>query len=316
MTRRPLLLSVLTALAVLVVFNLAVAGATRLTARRKFLARLEAAPPETRLLFLGNSLFEDGIDTGAFVEAWRPAERAPAVFSAALHATTPVEHALVLRQALSRLSQVRYLVYGYSDEQLSLQSQTGWGDMISSRALSYAFPDEAAALYAPGSLETRWRFRALSLLPMLAERTTLWSKVETLRKALGAVGMPAQASPKEEDLEAVAQRLEGVVRADRGFSVAVKELFRLARAQGVQVFVVEMPAGHPPAFYEGPAARALRAYNRARVEAESGLYIDASLWIQDRKYFRDAEHLSPEGARLFSARLGQEISRRVEPSAE
>jgi hypothetical protein len=310
MTRRPLLLSVLTALAVLAVFNLAVAGATRLTARRKFLARLEGAPPATRLLFLGNSLFEDGIDTGAFVAAWRPAEQAPGAFNAALHATTPVEHSLVLKQALSRLSQVRYLVYGYSDEQLSMQPNTGWGDMISSRALSYAFPDEAAALYAPRSLETKWRFRAMSLLPMLADRTTLWSKVETLRKALGALGMPAQASPNE-NLGAVAQRLEGVVQADRGFSVAVKELFRLAQAQGIQVFVVEMPAGHPPEFYDGPAARALRAYNRARVEADRGIYIDASLWIQDRKYFRDAEHLNAEGARLFSARLGEEISRRV-----
>jgi hypothetical protein len=307
---------VLTVLAVLAVFNLAVAGATRLTARRKFLARLEGAPAATRLLFLGNSLFEDGIDTGAFVEAWRPAGQAPAVFSAALHATTPVEHALVLRRALSRLSQVRYLVYGFSDEQMIMQSKTGWGDMISSRALSYAFPDEAAALYAPGSLETKWRFRAMSLLPMLADRTTLWSKVETLRKAMGAVGMPAQASEKEQDLDAVARRLEGVVHADPGFSVAMKEIFRLAQAQGIQVFVVEMPAGHPPAFYEGPASSALRAYNRARVEAQNGVYIDASLWIQDRKYFRNAEHLNPEGAKLFSERLGQEISRRLEGSAD
>lgn len=314
MTRRPLLLSVLTALTVLAVFNLAVAGATRVTARRKFLARLHEAPPATRLLFLGNSLFEDGIDTGAFVGAWKPAGQAPAVFSAALHATTPVEHALVLKQALSRLSQVRYLVYGFSDEQMSLRNTTGWGDMISSRALSYSFPDEAAALYAPDSGATKWRFRAMSLLPMLADRTTLWSKVETLRKALGAVGMPAQVNTKE-DLDAVARRLEGVVQADPGFSVPMQEIFRMAQARGIQVFAVEMPAGHPPEFYQGPAASALRAYNRTRVEAQNGVYIDASLWIQDRKYFRNAEHLNPEGARIFSERLGQELSRRLEGSA-
>lgn len=308
MPRRLLFPSVVSALVVLVVFNLAVAAATRVTARRKFLDRLKHAPRETRLLFVGNSLFEEGIDVEAFGAAWRPAGQAPVSANAALHATTPVEHALILKQALPHLPRVRTIVYGCFDEQLSSKPHTGWQEMISSRALAYTFPDEAASLYAPGSLATKWHFRVMSLLPMLAERTTLWSKVETLRKALGALGMPAQTGGKE-DLDELTKRLEGVVHDDRGFSAAVRELFHLAESQGARVVVVEMPSGRPPEFQAGPASLALRAYNRAKVEAAHGVYIDASGWIQEPKYFRDGVHLNPEGARLFSARLGEELSR-------
>ncbi|ATB42792.1 hypothetical protein CYFUS_008271 [Cystobacter fuscus] len=317
MTRRRLLPSVVTALVVLVVFNLAVEMATRLTARRQFLARLDNAPRDTRLLFLGNSLLEDGADIAAFTAAWSPAGHAPPSFNAALHATTPVEHALILKQALPRLPQVRDIVYGYFDDQLSLQSNTGWRDMISSRALAYSFPEDAAALYAPGSWGTAWRFRAMSLLPMLAERTTIWSKVETLRKAMGAWGMSSASTAPREDLEELTRRISRVVQEDRGFSAAVKELFRLAETRGVRMIVVAMPDGRPPAFHEEPASRALRAYNRAKVEAAHGLYIDASQWVVERRYYKaDGVHLNPEGARLFSERLGRELSRGLDRSSD
>ncbi|OJH40111.1 SGNH/GDSL hydrolase family protein [Cystobacter ferrugineus] len=316
MTRRHLLPSVVAALAVLVVFNLAVEMATRLTARRQFLARLDNAPRDTRLLFLGNSLLEDGVDTGAFAAAWGPAGQAPASFNAALHATTPVEHALILKQALPHLPRVRHIIYGYFDDQLSRQPHTGWRDMISSRALAYSFPEDAAALYAPGSWETAWRFHAMSLVPMLAERTTLWSKVERLRKAMGTWGMPAGTAPKK-DLDELTRRLGRVVQEDRGFSAAVKELFRLAETRGARMVVVAMPDNRPPAFHDGPASRALHAYNRAKVEAAHGLYIDASQWIPERKYYEaDGVHLNPEGARLFSERLGRELSRGLARSTE
>ncbi|MFY0580619.1 hypothetical protein ACN28S_45930 [Cystobacter fuscus] len=183
--------------------------------------------------------------------------------------------------------------------------------------LAYAFPEDAAALYAPGSWETAWRFRAMSLLPMLAERTTLWSKVETLRKAMGAWGMAAGTAPKEEDLEELARRLGRVVHEDRGLSPAVKELFRLAETRGSRMIVVAMPDGRPPGFHDGPASRALRAYNRAQVEAAHGLYIDASQWVVEREYYKaDGVHLNPEGARLFSERLGRELSRGLARSSD
>jgi hypothetical protein len=189
--------------------------------------------------------------------------------------------------------------------------------MISSRALAYSFPEDAAALYAPGSWETEWRFRAMSLLPMLAERTTLWSKVETLRKAMGAWGMSAGGTAPKEDLDELARRLGRVVHEDRGFSPAVKELFRLAETRGTRMIVVAMPDGRPPGFHDEPASRALRAYNRAKVEAAHGLYIDASQWIPERKYYKgDGVHLNPEGARLFSEQLGRELSRGLDRSSD
>ena len=310
MKPRRLLPSVAAALAVVVVFNLAVAAATQLTARRKFLARLDHIPPDTELLFVGNSLMEYGIDPEAFAAAWTPPGQAPRTFSAALHATTPVEHALVLQQALARLPHVKTLVYGTVDDQLSVRPRTGWRDMLSSRALAFSFPAQAAALYAPGSWETAWSFRLQALMPMLADRTTFWSKVETLRLALRGWGMPAAPEAKE-DLTELAGRLEGVVRDQRPYSPAVQELFRLARSRdGLQLVVVEMPSGHPREFHDGRAASALRAYNRARVEAVHGLYLDASDWILDREDYReDGSHLNPKGARRFSERLGQELSR-------
>lgn len=309
MTSRRLLPSVVAALAVLVVFNLAVAAATQLTARRKFLGRLEAAAADTQLVFLGNSLMEYGADPPAFQAAWTPPGQAPRSVNAGLHATSPVEHALLLQVALARMPQVKTLVYGVFDDQLSLRPRSGWRDMISSRALSYSFPKEAAALYEPGSVGAEWSFRAMALVPMLADRTTLWSKVETLRQALRAWGMPPRPPPPE-NLTELAGRLETVVRERRELSPAVREIFRLARERDVQVLVVEMPSGHPATFHDGPAASALRDYSRAQVEAAGGRYLDASDWILDRALYReDAAHMNPEGARVFSERLARELAR-------
>jgi hypothetical protein len=309
MSSRRLLPSVVTALAVLVVFNLAVAAATRVTARRKFLDRVEGSAPDTQLLFLGNSLMEYGADPAAFQAAWTPAARAPRSVNAGLHATSPVEHALILQQALARLPQVNTVIYGVFDDQLSLRQRSGWRDMISSRALSYSFPTQAAALYAPGSMATQWRFRAMALLPMLADRTTLWSKVETLRQALSARGLPSRPAP-EEDLTELAGRLETVVREKRELSPAVREIFRLAQDRRLQVVVVEMPSGHPASFHDGPAASALRDYSRAQVEAAGGHYLDASDWILERELYReDGSHLNPTGAQRFSERLARELAR-------
>ena len=309
MATRRLFPSVVTALAVLVVFNLAVAAATQLTARRKFLGRLEEAPPDTRLLFLGNSLMEYGADPEAFRAAWTPPEQAPRAVNAGLHATSPVEHALILERALPRLTQVKTVIYGVFDDQLSLRPRSGWRDMISSRALAYSSPERAAALYDPGSLETAWRFRVMSWMPMLADRTTLWSKVETLRQSLRAWGMPPQPPPPE-DLSELAGRLETLVRERRELSPAVREIFRLARERDLQVIVVEMPSGHPASFHDGPAASALREQSRAQVEAAGGRYLDASDWILDRALFReDGSHLNPEGARQLSERLARELAR-------
>ena len=65
MTSRRLGQSALLALALLVLFNGLVFVLTRFTGREQ-LTRGLRSHPQTRLLFLGNSLIQAGIDTAAF----------------------------------------------------------------------------------------------------------------------------------------------------------------------------------------------------------------------------------------------------------
>jgi hypothetical protein len=296
-------------LLVLLAFNLGVVRFSRSTHRYRFLAMVDAAPPSTSVLFLGNSLVEEGIDTAAFEAAWRGPGETPVALNAALNSTTPVEHALILEHVLGRLPRLRTLVYGYFDDQLSVSDRGAWRDLIHNRTISYDYPDAAAALYAPGSLLYRLQMNAVSRVPMLAERSSLWVKVEQLRRALASPGMPAPDATGGVDVDELRGRCEAIVREDRGLSPAVEELLRVARARGLEVLILEMPLrDRRQGFHLTDAWRAMRAYNRAKLERPGVRYVDASDWIVERSMFHDYTHLSPEGARRFSARLAEVMS--------
>jgi len=90
------------ALIILMAYNVAIAFAATKMQRQHLLSAIEHLPASTDCLFLGNSLMEAGCDPGAFESSWAPTNSSPMAANLGLGATTPVEHYLILKQALSR----------------------------------------------------------------------------------------------------------------------------------------------------------------------------------------------------------------------
>lgn len=309
-------------LVILAGWNVLIYFASKTTQRYELLQTLNHLPTETDCVFLGNSLMAAGGDTAAFKSAWTVPNDPPAPVNLALGATTPVEHDLILRRAFDQPVRIKYLVYGFFDDQLNAPASGGWTNLVGNRAFSYYFPREAASFYAPGSDWEIWKLRCIGHIPMFADRSSFWGKIELMRRWCGDLGMPKQKNNRfgraadfeglePKDTASFTQRCEAVVHGQAGFSPAMRDIFQLARAHGAKVILVEMPmpSKHREIFYTLPAWADLRAYLQSLAAQENAVYISASDWVPDDSDFEDAIHLDERGAKLFSARLAATISR-------
>lgn len=302
-------------------YNLLIHHTAKSTFRHHLLTSLAEIPLDTDFLFLGNSLVEAGCDPSTFRAAWPVAQSTPRPVNIALGATSPVEHYLILKQALGRPIHPKYLVYGFFDDQLNAPSRGDWADLVGNRAFSYYFPDEAAALYAPGSSFKKWQMRIIGHIPMLAERSSFWGKVELLRRDIEDIGMPKQqttrygrvkdfAALEAADLPSFNQRCNAILSQHAGFSPAIRKIVELAQEQGITVIFLEMPmpSRHRNIFYSSSAWNQMRAYLQTLAQQNHAIYLSASDWMKDDQAFEDATHLNEQGAKQFSARLAETLS--------
>jgi hypothetical protein len=308
-------------LLILVGYNLLIHHTAKSTYRHHLLTSLSAIPLDTDFLFLGNSLVEAGCDPSAFRAAWPVAQSAPRPVNIALGATSPVEHYLILRHAFDRPIHPKYLVYGFFDDQLNASSRGDWADLVGNRAFSYYFPDDAAALYAPGSTFKKWQMRIIGHIPMLAERSSFWGKVELLRRDIEDIGMPKQqttrygrakdfAALEAADLPSFNQRCNAILSPHAGFSPAIHKIVDLAQEHGITLIFLEMPmpSRHRDVFYSSPAWAQMRVYLQTLAQQNHAVYLSASDWMKDDHAFEDATHLNNQGAKCFSERLANVIS--------
>jgi len=309
-------------LLMLIGYNVLIHHTAKSTLRHHLLTSLSEIPLDTDFVFLGNSLVEAGCDTSAFRENWPVSHGAPKPVNIALGATSPVEHYLILKHALDRPIHPKHLVYGFFDDQLNVPSRGDWADLVGNRAFSYYFPDEAAALYAPGSSFKKWQMRTVGHIPMLAERSSFWGKVELLRRGIEDIGMPKQkttrygrvqdfAALEAADLPSFNRRCEAILSQRAGFSPAIRKMIELAQQHGVTLIFLEMPmpSRHRTIFYSSPAWSQMRAYLQSLARENGEIYIGASDWVEDDQAFEDATHLNEQGAKQFSAKLAGALSR-------
>jgi len=316
-----LLIPIAIALMIMLAYNAAIAIAAKKTQRQHLLSAIEQLPPATDCLFLGNSLMEAGGDPGAFESSWVATNSPPMAANLGLGATTPVEHYLILKQALSRPVHVKYVIYGFFDDQLNAAPDGAWEDLVGNRAFSYYFPKEAAAFYAPHSRFTEWRMEMTEHIPMVAERSSLWDRVELVRRQLDEIGMPKQKvnrfgrmgdfnALEAKDAPDFTRRCDAIVRGGKGFSAPIQAMIDLAQEHGAKFLLVEMPMSprHLETFYSLPVWTELRAHLQSLARAQHVTYITASDWVTDGGSFEDTVHLNEQGARIFSARLGAALS--------
>jgi hypothetical protein len=322
MKSRRLFLSIGVAVAMVAVFNLAILRSSRTSHRQRARAAIESVPATTQALFLGNSLMEAGCDMDAFTATWSRVGPPLAAVNLALGATTPVEHAVILDRVLQGAVRPKYIVYGFFDDQLNAPVQGDWSLLVGNRALSYYYPDTAAALYAPGSTLKRLELKFTQSVPMLAERSSLWTQVEFLRWKMEDIGMPKRATNRfgrvadfnalqAGDLASFNRRCCAIVAEKTGFSRPIQDLMQHARASGARFVLVEMPmpSKHRSVFYASPVWAEMRAHLQALAAEAGATYVVASDWIDDDAKFEDAAHLNEQGAKAFSARLAGAIAR-------
>jgi hypothetical protein len=269
-------------------------------------------------------LVEAGCDLAAFQQNW-PADSSKTgfrAFNVALGATSPVEHYLILKKALRQDLHIKYIVYGFFDDELTAPVSGDWSNLVGNRALSYYFPDDAAELYAPGSMLKKLELRVASHLPMFSERSSLWGKIESLREKFGEIGMP----PVKRNRFGVVRNFEALEAGDaatftrrclkgldrkEGFSVPVQRMLQLAREHGATFVFVEMPmpSRHRNLFYSSDAWLKLRQRLQSLASDNSAAYISASDWVQNDAEFEDVTHLNEAGAKDFSAQLAEAMAK-------
>ncbi len=292
--------------------NVGFARAVQNSVPRQLLRHARSVPSPTHV-FLGNSAVAAAVDEAAFAAA-APGTRP---LNMGLGATMPVEHYLLFRQRPLNAGAV--VVYGFFDTQLSDPIEGSWSTLIGNRALAYYIePGVAADFFESDSLLQRILFQLVARVPLLAERTALWSRVEQARRVLGGIGMPPSASNQfgrvedfallEVDPREFARRCAEVVLHARPPSRPVVALLQRARAQGNSIYVLAMPmtSSHRARYYSNALWGLYLDQMRHTLAATGATMIDASDWMPDGA-FRDAMHLTAAGAQEFSARLAREI---------
>jgi hypothetical protein len=303
-------IQVVLAMTVLVAANILFQRLSRNSVPRALLRTAEQSKPATDLFF-GNSTMAAGLDNQAFAAA-KPNSQP---VNLGMGSSSSVEHYLIFRQQLKHQSSAVY--YGFFDTQLTDPAEGDWGTLVGNRSMSYYIePETAIRFYAPDSPAKATTLRLVSLVPILAERYTIWSKVELLRRSFGEVGMPKKKSNQFGRVEDFAllesPKAEFIARCQQAtslrtpFSSPISAMFQRVRASGRKLYVIEMPLpmSHRQGFYRYSEWLAYRAHIMKLVTETGGIYVSASDWIGEDG-FSDHLHLSPTGAKTFSTRLAR-----------
>jgi hypothetical protein len=313
MSTKRFVISLTLALAVLLAFNLFLQ--VKVDSVPGMIMRQMRAMPKIDVLLVGNSLVQVGFDSKALVAAWPSSRPVPAIINTGLSSTTPVEHFLMAREAYLHHTHIRCLVYGFYDLILTEPPTYIWPKMVGNRSMDFLpkNADLTASFYAPGSDWEKWRFRMTGAIPMVRERSQLWKFVKRFRTQLDGMGMPPVPDftfPLPASTDPLFQECESHVHRSAPLIPPIQMMFDLARHDGTQVFIVEMPMNSEKRARIGtsPAWRDYRAYLQRTCETGGAVYVNASDWIPDDKDFADNLHLGPSGAATFSTKMAQIIS--------
>ncbi len=235
-----------------------------------------------------------------------------------LGSTTCVEHYIIYLQQDRHRGAAIY--YGFVDQKLTQPPAGDWSTLIARRAFVYYTDLETAlSFYLPTDPLQAWLLRCAARFPMLVERSTLWEKVELLRRALEEIGMPPKKQTVlgrvedfallEPDLDEFLAGCRSTVENRRALNGPVRAFFQRAKDQGVPCYVISMPLRqrHRRVYYGTPEWKAYEAYLVDQIHSAGGVFVPASDWIEDDG-FEDVMHLNPSGAEAFSAKLARWVA--------
>lgn len=319
MSRHRVLYSILITAAIVIGADLLTDRMARNSVPRQVMRRIVGAPATIDVLGIGNSLVAAGFDPEAIEAQFQHWNRPCVAVNGGLGASGVIEHLALTRLAL-RHHIVKTIVYGFFDQQMSSQVSEKNSDLIGNRSMLYYQEPQLTLQYARFDTLEWLSFQLYRSSALLRERNSVWTKVERLRRTMGAVGMPPLetnefgrkadfALLESNDRHAFSAECQRVIQSGDFLSAPVRALFEQSREHGVKVIVVEMPMHpeHVKQFYAEPVWETFRARTRAAVQRAGASYLNASAWIPDSNLFQDHLHLSKEGARQFSRLLAEHL---------
>ncbi len=279
---------------------------------------------EIHTLALGNSTIAAGFNPASFSESWP--EAAPAM-NAGLGAADIPQWYVAWRQATDGHKDVRIVIIGGFDHLLTHAPLKSWKTWHSNNSFAFFAPAAFSEPYATNGLADRLLYRSCRTIPMFTERGGPWSKVEKSRRWLESLGMPkanfvsntfgrVQDSGQllEQNEEVFRSTCSQAVTTQTPFVPAVRDMLAEARQKNIRTVLVLMPL--PPArhtFYDTPEWKAYVTHLSQLSQAQGGLLIAATQWLQDASMFDDQIHLSARGAAEFSKQLAQHIASKNRP---
>jgi hypothetical protein len=278
-------------------------------------------------IVLGNSLLRNGFNPAVFDNAAASMNVPARSLNAAVGATYPVEHLLLLRLALRTNPHPSVVVYGFFDFQLSDPPVVRSDELMGNRNIGVFLEPQVARRFYVMDLATAVTFRLLHDVPMYVERGNPYTRVELLRRRLRRIGLGASvvdasgnhdfAELEAADSDSFSRHCREVVENDDPLSAPIEEIIRESLSSGGRVVFVEMPLPptHVRDFYDLPAWGAYAAYVRGLVTEEGAEFLDASRWMPDTNDFVDRLHMNDTAAAKFSAKLAEAIYDRAEEPA-
>jgi hypothetical protein len=264
---------------------------------------------------MGNSLIgvgfvEDSFNQGAQLD------KANGSINIAMGGSSGIEQLLMLRYALAQGMHPRTVVFGFFDFYLTHPLEYTTADLVGNRAMLYYMEPEYARRFYHLSLHDRVEFEIMRRFNLFAERGDVWERVEIFRRKLGQEGQPPEASNsmgRSIDFAMLEYPSQAAFIAECGRAKhnplipSVREIALQAKAAGARVYFIEMPMppAHVESFYDQPGWGEYRAHLEGMLADSGAGYIDASHWMPDESSFEDPLHLTWQGSKAFSYRLGE-----------
>jgi hypothetical protein len=286
---------------------------------------------EPNLLFVGNSLLDQTVDEVALAQAGREARLKP--LNGALGGTRPPEQRLLFEYAVRTHPEIRTLVVGIYDFQITEPDRTQVAGLVGNRMVGIdpRFPiSEVASVYGFGPVD-EVEIEALRLLPIVANRGNAlayvemmrrWRRVEQLRRSMesmgmlhvdpdriaGADGIPVIESADVDKFDASARSF---IEHPDHFNTSYEAIFDQASGAGMHVIILVMPISpfHLATYYSRPLWRDYLSALTKLAARRNIRVIDGSDWQPLPEDFDDHVHMSREGGHRFSILLGTELSR-------
>lgn len=205
---------------------------------RQVMRTIVQAPASIDVLGIGNSLIAAGFDPITVEQISTKSGRPCVAVNAGLGASGVIEHLILMRLAF-RHHAVKTVIYGFFDQQLSSDVIEKNSELIGNHSMLYYQEPQLTLQYAHFDMLERLSFQVYRQSALLRERSSIWAKIEKLRRAMGSVGMPPRESNQfgrkddfslleATDSQSFALACQNVIRSGEFLSAPVRALLQQA----------------------------------------------------------------------------------------